>query len=152
MVGALGNLEKKYRSHHVPQSPHPFAPLQSHRDRLRVPRVTCSSRRATTGLRASYRNLFFDKYGHLLERKALASAHGRGRAERGATHETPLPDTRAWHRMKAKEMLGERDVQVTRGGRSGESGAFLMSTKSPQIRRIYSRFSWVEEVVEQEDL
>ncbi|CAK9081906.1 unnamed protein product [Durusdinium trenchii] len=57
----------------------------------------------SVGLRASYRNLFFDKYGHLLERKALASAHGRGRAERGATHETPLPDTRAWHRMKAKE-------------------------------------------------
>eukprot|EP00913_Durusdinium_trenchii_P015720 g14773.t1 len=77
----------------------------------------------SVGLRASYRNLFFDKYGHLLERKALASAHGRGRAERGATHETPLPDTRAWHRMKAKEMLGERDVQVTRAAqRRGSAG------------------------------
>ena len=41
----------------------------------------------SVGVRATYRNLFFDKHGHLVERKATTG---------------PVPDTRAWHAMKAK--------------------------------------------------
>lgn len=41
----------------------------------------------SVGVRATCRNLFFDKHGHLVERKATTG---------------PVPDTRAWHAMKAK--------------------------------------------------